>query len=300
MTSQSVSPKAKRTCKKCGRTKRIGLFPWAQRTNKDGSKSKYRLHHCKVCERKKRREWRRRNAEDRRAYERQWRKDNPQRAKAHDDKYNHSKKGRIVRKRYEGTNKGKAAQRRYKQRIKHLTADLPIEVVRPFVLRMIQVADAEHVSGGRMGAKSRDGAVATLAEIVGIPKHRVYDIAYRKRLKSVNIEDADRLAMHGDFTLTELYDRAEEWALLSGSSWPQGYRKKAKRRPPKSREGRTDREARVLVMLEEGAMTQGQITQRLGYSTHGATSKILRRMVATGKVKETKETGCLKEYSLPT
>lgn len=286
---------ATRTCKKCGALKPLSEYPWAQRTNKDGSKSRYRLRHCKDCERKKRREWRKRNAEDRRRYERQWRRQNPERAKAHDDKYNHSAKGRAARKRYEKTEKGKAAQRRYKQRIKHLTADLPIEVVRPYVLRMIKEADAERVSGGKMGARGRDGAVAKLAEIVGIPKHRLSDIAYKKRLKSVSVEDADILAMHGDFTLTELYERAEEWALLTGSKWPEGYHQRRSRRKPKSRESKERREQQVLKMLEEGSMDQAQITQRLGYTQPSAASKVLRPMLATGKIEKFREPGKLRE-----
>lgn len=285
-----------RVCKKCRRKKRIGLFPWAQRTNKDGSKSRYRLRHCQACERKKRKKWRREHAEERRAYERQWRKDNPKRAKKHDDKYNHSVKGRRARKRYEKTEKGRAAHARYRARLKLLTADLPIEVVRPYLLRMLNEANANYVSGGRIGAKSTEGGTAKLAEIVGIPKHRLHDIAHKQRLKSVSVDDCDRLAMHGDFSLVELYVRAEEWAALTGNNWPEGYHRKRSRRKPMKRETKADREQYVLALLQTREMGQGEIAMAMGYSSSSAVSKILQPMLKAGKIKRYRSRGAHQQY----
>lgn len=272
--------------------------------------------YCKKCGADKARaEYAKDPAKFRKAAKRRRKKD-PEKAKAAKRKYAHTEKGRRTRQAYRRSEKGRqiarnyaqsergmAAQRRgeeaYREKLRGLTAALPIEVVRPFVQRMVIEAEAEYISSGTRSATDGKGGYAILAKLIGIPKHRLRDIAKKKHLKSVNVKDADRLAMYGDFSLSELYERAEEWALLTGSKWPKGYHKKRSQRKKKCYESRTKRENRVLAILATEDLDQARLALRLGYTHSNATSKLLRPMVATGKIEEFKEPGCLrKKYRL--
>lgn len=63
-----------------------------------------------------------------------------------------------------------------------------------------------------------------MADWTGVDEALMFRILDGKK-KSVALDTADRLATHADFTLEEIYDRAAEWALLTGDKWPKGYGK---------------------------------------------------------------------------
>jgi hypothetical protein len=148
---------------------------------------------------------------------------------------------------------------------------------------MIMETDAKHVPGGEKGAKSKEGPYKVLAEIVDISPDVLHDIANKKRLRSVSVENADKLAMHGDFSLDELYERAEEWAVLTGNDWPDGYTRK--RRKPKGRRrkpGQTKK--RILQLLAERPSDQQMLAHQLNLRSTSGASKPLQGLIAEGKV----------------
>lgn len=195
----------RQVCPKCSRLRHINAFAEYQMRGKT-----YRRRVCNVCERKRHRtpearaaasarkaRFRARHAEELREAERQ-RNGQPARVAS--------------RKKYEQTEKGKAAQRRYKARRKRMAvARLPYEVCAPYFERLLRYMKAEYP----------DDALEVLAEWAGCPRDQLYRYTAGLR-SSVPQEVMDALSLEADFTLDELIDRAREWALLTGDSWPMG------------------------------------------------------------------------------
>lgn len=256
--------------------------------------------YCKECGAKKAREEYDKHPERCRKRGRRWRKEHRDKALASQKKYRESERGKKKRRAYRNSPKGKevydtwrkspkgkkahhAAEVRYRRKLRSLTANLPIEVVRPFVARMVKEADAEHVPGGIKGARSKGSGYRELARITGVSKDTIWDIVNKESLKSVDIGVADKFAMHGDFTLDELYARAEEWAFLTKSPWPEGYFRK-QRKAPKRRRKRGNTRRRILQLLKEEPMNQRELADRLGFTNTSAVSKCVIPLEQAGKI----------------
>lgn len=259
--------------------------------------------YCKECGAAKAREAYAKDPEAQRRAHQSWRQQNPDKAKEAKCKYNGSARGQAKRRAYRRSSKGKEiarryaesdagkealkrGEKRYRDKMRGLTANLPVEVVRPFVARMVKVADAEHVSGGIRGARSRSaGGYQELARLVGVSHNVLWDIVNKKTLKSVEIKVADRLAMFGEFTLGELYERAEEWAILTHSNWPEGYYRRQRYKSAKRRRKRDNTKKAVLRLLEEeGPMNQRELADRLRFANTSAVSKCLDPLIAAGQI----------------
>ena len=223
-------------CTKCGTEYPPDEFPKASSTYKlkDGTKRTrhYRLSYCFDCKRKQVNASAKTRRSSQPGYHTEWRKKNPELAKAKDDRYNRSEKGKAARRRYNRSPKGIRAYRRHarKKRMKErqerqmLAAALPAAVVRPYLSRMLREFQepANNLAFGPGSHKGYDD----LAELVGVHRDTLRHIDDGSR-KQVTIEVADKLALHADFTLDELTDRAREWAMLTGDRWPKGYHGRA-------------------------------------------------------------------------
>lgn len=230
------------TCTKCGFEKAPEDFPKVKSTYrlKDGIKRvrEYRLRYCKDCKRKQDTAKSARRRREQPDYQRQWRERNPDKVKAQQDKYNHSPGGKAARAKYAKTEKSKAAHQRYRQsrrgqatrrrahrkkaKLKRLalSANLPAEVVRPFLERLLleYKTPATSLAVGEPPSKG----YGELAVATGVHRDTIRHIMDGTR-KGVAIEVIDKLALHADFTLEELTDRTREWAMLTGDRWPVGY-----------------------------------------------------------------------------
>lgn len=177
-------------------------------------------------------------------------------------KYNASEKGRAARKRYqesakgkktiteyresegykehkrkyERSAKGKKKRRNWEQRQREiqrrrLIANLPVAVVKPYVERVLREfgIPADSLARGLPSVKGekmddvQDQGHREMARALGVGEDTIRNVL-RGRNKSVSLSFCDKLCAFADFSLEELTDRAEEWAFLTGDSWPMGYR----------------------------------------------------------------------------
>lgn len=243
MPSSSPEPtihEAARVCTKCERAlplvdpdTRQPNFKWVTSTyvlKSTGEKKvrHYQLRYCMDCLREQTRLKSARRRREQPEYAKNWRDKNPDKVQATARRYNGSDKGKARHRRYNKSEKGKAAVARYrsKPRVKasrratdrryqrrkraEWRANIPMAVVQPYVERVVR------------DMRTRGNTVEEICEVVGISKH-VLEKVQQGRGRSVAQDFCDALALHGDFTLEEMYERAKEWALLTGDPWPVGY-----------------------------------------------------------------------------
>lgn len=182
-------------CSKCGKRKKE--FPSVTRSyrlkNGEVRYNTYKLSYCLVCLRRQKREAERNRAPRKR-------KLTPEQKRI----ANARSSSKAARRRYRQTLKGKQADKRTKKKAQaKLKARIPTPVIQPFVEQMVR----------------RAGTLRAVAEATGVHERRLREIL-RGRTKSVSIPICDSLSLHAEFTLQELVERAEEWALLTGNSWP--------------------------------------------------------------------------------
>lgn len=177
----------------------------------------------------------------RRAYRAERKRSHPNAAKEASDKYRESAKGKETRSQYRNSVKGQRQHKRYRRseagrtssarahkkyinKLRQQTAALPTDVVRPFVDRMLAEIKAEHGLSSRSGGRDRKRSPnGLLAEVTGLTVEDIYNIVKAQPIKKVRVDIADKLALAAGIPLHVFYERAEEWALLTGDSWPEGY-----------------------------------------------------------------------------
>lgn len=236
-----------RCCKRCGKRWLWTAEFWP--TYKRNGETRL-LGTCRECLRRKQRE-RAKTAAGRRktrARRRRWRERNPGAEYEHTLKYNHTDKGRERTRRYNNSEKGRAvkeaylatpegqasrqrALRKYRAKRKQaarlarakLTAALPLAVVRPFVLAMLQRVAVDLPESTRVERKWM--GIGELADLTGVSEKQLRRIL-NETVKMVELDVCDRLQTHEDWNLGELVSRAEEWALLTGDAWPVGYHRR--------------------------------------------------------------------------
>lgn len=170
------------------------------------------------------------------ANSKRWRDNNPERA-------------REVQRNYNQTPGHKKAKREYDDRAialdhdekERLSADIPVEVIRPFVERMQRelTTPMDSPARGIGTTEGVDEGQSALSKACGVSEKILRQIT-EGTVKGITMGTADKLSLYGDFSLPEIYERAEEWALLTGNDWPIGYRtcdksEKAQRRMSNTR-----------------------------------------------------------------
>jgi hypothetical protein len=268
--------------------------------------------YCKKCEATRARKYYRGHKKQERARVADYRERHPDRVEDSRKRHRESEKGQRVRREYRLSEKGKKHHKRYAQsargrqkmqeanaryraKIRGLTAKLPTEVVQPFVIRMVKDAELRVLHGRGRGGQQESG-ITRLADICGLKKEDVNNI-FAARVKSVKVEVADKLAMHGDFTLMELYDRAAEWAQLTGSDWPNGDEWRRKRSPSPGAPHAKRREQITEALTKNGRLSTPQLAKVIGVRPHsGASSKHITQMLNDGLVRWSTEPGSSLKY----
>ena len=194
----------------------------------------YRLKACIECERaESRRRWREKRPE-RLEYQRNYRKRNKgnpefraadnaaKRDRYANDPTYRARRKQIARERYAKIKTGEhvpvpATNGRNPEPVEPKVSEadrvwgvnLPVAVVAP-VLEVVK--------------RTYAGGVEGMAEIIGVSDTTLSKILKPNGKKTeVSIDIADRIVLHSDFNLEDLYDRAAEWAHLTGDPWPKGY-----------------------------------------------------------------------------
>lgn len=91
-------------------------------------------------------------------------------------------------------------------------ADIPAEVIRPYIELAIR----------RLNDEGGQGGLEKLALASGVGERRIYEIREDDK-RGMALDFVDRLSSVLDFTLHEIQERTEEWALLTGARWPHDY-----------------------------------------------------------------------------
>lgn len=156
-----------------------------------------------------------------------------------DREYRKSERGKASTQRYRETPAGRRAEakarrnrklklkreRREKRKQreleqKKLTANIPSPVLKPYIEKLLRefgipLDSPEVRQRGTMGLQALADAVDVDATVL----RRVL----KGQSRSVEIHTVDQISTYADFSLDELVERAEEWALLTGDPWPKGY-----------------------------------------------------------------------------
>jgi hypothetical protein len=102
------------------------------------------------------------------------------------------------------------------------TADIPIEVALPYfdqIYNQFKITRQNWKAGGKF---TKPGS-QEMSEVLGIAPKKLSLILNEKK-KQVSMEDCDKLQLHGDFSLQEMYDTAKEWAEKHPeANWPIAY-----------------------------------------------------------------------------
>jgi hypothetical protein len=127
------------------------------------------------------------------------------------------------------------ASKRYREKLKRMRkARLPVAPVKPYLEWMLRAAraqqEAERAEGVRFSDHRTHGGdnlmgYTRLAEWMGVDEATVRKL-FNGAAQTVSQYAVDSLASRreAEFTLGEVVARAREWAVLTGDSWPFGYK----------------------------------------------------------------------------
>jgi len=114
-------------------------------------------------------------------------------------------------------------------------ANLPVEVVKPYV----KIVYNEFKLTKRKDSRVIWPGISEMATITGISSKSISDILSEKR-NSVSVDMCDRIALHADFSLDQIFEDTIEWAEKhpekkwpEDDEWHHGNKKNLKRKAKK-------------------------------------------------------------------
>jgi DNA-binding XRE family transcriptional regulator len=114
--------------------------------------------------------------------------------------------------------------------IEFYEANLPVEIVKPYTVRVYQQFKVTK----RENPQTNWPGIAEMADVLGLTTKSLGQILNEQR-KSFTLELCDKIALHGDFSINEMWEDTLEWAFANPkANWPKDYITSARGQKTKS------------------------------------------------------------------